>query len=142
MTAGASGLVLDCKVLDGNPADSKLAVDMVQRQSAIYGRAPRQISMDGGFASKSNVAGIKELGVQDVAFSKRRGLAITDMVKSDWVYRRLKRFRAGIESNISFLKRCFGLDRCTWRSLRSFKAYTWASLVAHNLLLLARRQLA
>jgi IS5 family transposase len=142
LTTGASGLVLDCKVLEGNPPDSKLAVDMVQRQSDIYGRPPRQISMDGGFASKSNLAEIKELGVQDVAFSKRRGLAIADMVKSDWVYRRLKRFRAGIESNISLLKRCFGLGRCTWRSLRSFKAYTWASLVAHNLLLLARHQLA
>lgn len=141
LTTGASGLVLDCKVLDGNPPDSKLAVDMVQRQSEIYGRPPRQISMDGGFASKSNLADIKELGVQDVAFSKRRGLAVADMAKSDWVYRRLKRFRAGIESNISLLKRCFGLDRCTWRSLRSFKAYTWASLVAYNLLLLARHQL-
>lgn len=142
LTTGASGLVLDCKVLDGNPPDSKLALDMVQRQSEIYGRPPRQISMDGGFASKGNLADIKELGVQDVAFSKRRGLAVADMVKSDWVYRRLKRFRAGIESNISLLKRCFGLDRCTWRSLQSFKAYTWASLVAHNLLLLARHQLA
>lgn len=142
LTTGASGLVLDCQVLDGNPPDSKLAVEMAQRQRDIYGRPPRQMCMDGGFASKSNVIDIKALGVQDVAFSKRRGLPIADMVKSAWVYRRLKRFRAGIESNISFLKRCFGLDRCTWRSLPSFKAYTWASLLAHNLLLLARHQLA
>jgi IS5 family transposase len=142
LTTGASGLVLDCKVLDGNPADSTLAIEMAQRQRDLYGRPPRQVSMDGGFTSKANLAGIKALGVRDVAFSKRRGLAIADMVKSTWVYRNLTRFRAGIESTISFLKRCFGLDRCTWRSLPSFKAYTWASVVAHNLLLLARHQLA
>jgi IS5 family transposase len=142
LTTGDSGLVLDCKVLDGNPADSTLAVEMAQRQRDLYGRPPRQMSMDGGFTSKANLAAIKALGVQDVAFSKHRGLAITDMVKSTWVYRCLKHFRAGIESTISFLKRCFGWDRCTWRSLPSFKAYTWASVVAHNLLLLARHQLA
>ena len=141
LTTGGSGLVLDCKVLDGNPTDSKLAVEMIERQCELYGRPPRQTTMDGGFASKDNLARIKALGVQDVAFSKRRGLAIADMVKSTWVYRCLKRFRAGIESNISFLKRCFGLDRCTWRSLPSFQAYTWASVVAHNLLLIARHQL-
>jgi transposase, IS5 family len=142
LTTGGSGLVLDCLVLDGNPADSTLAVQMTERQRELYGRPPRQMSMDGGFASKANLAAIKALGVQDVAFAKRRGLAIADMVKSTWVYRCLKRFRAGIESTISFLKRCFGLDRCTWRGLPSFKAYTWASVVAHNLLLLARHQLS
>jgi IS5 family transposase len=64
------------------------------------------------------------------------------MVKSTWVYRRLKHFRAGIESIISFLKRCFGWDRCTWRSLDSFKAYTWGSVIAANVLTLARHALS
>jgi IS5 family transposase len=138
LTTGASGLVLDCVIEKGNPADSMLAANMIERQIDIYRKAPRQVSFDGGFASKDNLAAIKALAVQDVAFSKSRGLAITDMVKSTWVYRTLKRFRAGIESIISFLKRCFGWDRCTWRSLESFKAYTWTSVVAANLLMLAR----
>jgi hypothetical protein len=42
---------------------------------------------------------IKALDIQDVAFSKSRGLAFADMVKSTWVYRTLKRFRAGIEAS-------------------------------------------
>jgi len=142
LTGGASGLVLDCVVEDGNPADSTLAVRMVERQQQLYGRAPRQISFDGGFASKANLADIKQLGVQDVCFSKGRSLTVPDMVKSSWVYRKLRRFRAGIEAGISFLKRCFGLDRCTWKGLESFKSYTWASIVSHNLLVLARHALA
>jgi IS5 family transposase len=138
LTAGASGLVLDCVIESGNPADSTLAVKMIERQVDIFGRPPRQAAFDGGFASNDNLAAIKALKVEDVSFSKRRGLAISDMVKSTWVYRQLKRFRAGIESIISFLKRSFGWERCTWRSLESFKAYTWTSVVAANLLLLAR----
>lgn len=141
LTTGASGLVLDCVIEKGNPADSALATAMIERQIDIYQRAPRQATFDGGFASKDNLAAIKALGVQDVAFSKSRGLDITDMVKSSWVYSKLKRFRAGIESIISFLKRCFGWDRCTWRSLESFKSYTWTSVVAANLLVLARQAL-
>jgi IS5 family transposase len=141
LSSGASGLVLDCVILDGNPADSTLAVDMVERQADLYGQPPRQVALDGGFASKTNLRDIKNLGVKDVAFHKRRGLKVADMVKSSWVYKRLRNFRAGIEGVISFLKRCFGLDRCTWRSLRSFKAYTWSSIVSANLLLIARHTL-
>ena len=138
LTGGASSLILDCRVLDGNPADSSLAVDAVKRQKELYGQFPRQIALDGGFASKINLAEIKGLGVQDVAFSKRRGLEISDMTKSTWIYRRLRDFRAGIEGCISFLKRCFGLDRCSWRSFASFKAYVKASVLSFNLLVLAR----
>jgi IS5 family transposase len=141
LAAGASGLVTDCVIEDGNPADSTLTVEMAKRQIAIYKRPPRQVSFDGGFSSKDNLAAIKALGVEDVAFSKAPGIEVLDMVKSAWVYRRLKHFRAGIESTISFLKRCFGWDRCTWRSLESFKAYTWSSVVAANLLTLARHAL-
>jgi IS5 family transposase len=142
LTGGASSLILDCRVLEGNPADSSLAVDAVRRQEEVYGRLPRQVALDGGFASKINLADIKGLGVQDVAFSKRRGLEISDMAKSTWVYRRLRDFRAGIEGCISFLKRCFGLDRCSWRSFASFKAYVQASVLSFNLLVLARHLIA
>jgi IS5 family transposase len=63
------------------------------------------------------------------------------MASSERVFRKLRNFRAGIEATISFLKRCVGWTRCTWRSLRSFQAYTWASVVTANLLLLARQQI-
>ena len=141
LTVGATGLVLDCVVENGNPADSTLAVKMIERHHALYGRVPRQAAFDGGFASRGNVYSIKELGVKDVAFHKRRGLEVTEMVKSSWVYRRLRDFRAGIEGIISYLKRSFGLNRCTWKGLPSFKAYAWSSIVSANLLILARHML-
>jgi len=141
LTTGTSGLVLDCTIADGNPADSTLAVESVLSQNDIFDRVPRQVAFDGGFASKANLATLKELGVKDVMFHKKRGLEIPDMTKSKYVFKKLRNFRAGIEAGISWLKRSFGLGRCTWRSLASFKAYTWASIVSANLLMLARHAL-
>jgi len=142
LTGGASSMILDCKVLEGNPADSTLAKTMVDRQAEIFSRPPRQVVFDGCFASKMNLSEIKASGVEDVAFSKGRGLEIGDMVKSSWVYKRLRDFRAGIEGNISFLKRVFGLDRCTWKSWPSFQSYVWGSVISFNLLVLARHLLS
>jgi IS5 family transposase len=142
LTSGASGLVTDVVVLRGNPTDSTLAVSMIERHKQLFGNVPLQASFDGGFASRDNLADIKDPGVQDVAFSKRCRLGISDMVKSSWVYRQLKNFRAGIEAGISFLKRAFGLARCLWSGFESFRAYVHASVVSSNLLVIARHVLA
>ncbi len=64
------------------------------------------------------------------------------MAKSNWCYRTLRRFRAGIESVIGYLKLAYGLRRCTWRGLDGFKAYTWASVLAANLTTLVRCRMA
>lgn len=142
VSTGASGVVTDLVVEQGNPADSTLAVRTIQRLKDLFGRAPNQATFDGGFASRANVGEIKALGVTDVAFNKRCGLEIQDMVKSKLVYRALSAFRSGIEGTISFLKRAFGLTRCLWRGFASFKAYAQASVLACNLRILARSILA
>lgn len=142
LTAGRSCMVLDCVVLAGNPPDSALAVEMVKRQHRLFGRVPRQVAADGAFASKDNLVSIKQLGVQDVVFSKGKGLAVSDMATSSWVYRRLRNFRAGIEGVISLLKRVFGMARCPYRSHSSFKGYVWSCILASNLMVIARHKLA
>ena len=142
LSAGESGLITDCVVAQGNPADATMAVPLLRRQRRILGRTPEQAAFDGGFASKDNLAAGKALGITDIAFSKKRGLAIHDMTRSAWVYRCLRNFRAGIEGLISFLKRALGLDRCTWKGAESFASYVMTSVVAGNLLTLARHLLA
>ena len=138
LTTGKSGLILDVVVETGNPADAERFLPMLERHIARQGAPPRQTASDGGYASLDNLKQAKALGVEDVAFHKKRALTIDAMVKSRWVYRKLKNFRAGIEANISCLKRAFGLARCTWRGLDHFKAYVWSSVVAYNLTLFAR----
>ena len=141
LATGASGLITDCRVEKGNPADSTLTVGMIQRHTEIYNHPPRQVCFDGAFASRDNLNKLKALKVSEVVFTKSKGIAIDEMARSEASFRKLRHFRAGIEATISFLKRCVGWTRCTWRSLSSFQAYTWASVVTANLLHLARHQL-
>jgi len=143
LTGGASNFILDCVILEGNPADSQLTEMMLDRQNDLYGRYPLKAALDGGFASQENLKNAKEKkGMKDVCFSKGRGLNVKDMCRSNWVYKQLRNFRAGIESGISWLKRSLGLDRCLWKGFDSFKSYVWASIVSANLLTMARHQLA
>jgi len=84
----------------------------------------------------------KRAGVKDVAFAKRKGLSVLDMVKSKWVYKQLKNFRAGMRRIYLRLKRSFGFSRCDWTGWVGFKQYVWSALVSYNLLVLARIKLA
>lgn len=139
-STGRSGMVLDVVIESGNPADSEQFIPMVDRHIEHYGKAPKQVAADGGYASKENLKTAKQRNITDVAFHKKKGLAILDMAKSPWVYRKLRNFRAGIEASISYLKRCFGLSRCNWKGLEHFKNYVWSSVVTHNLVIMARLQ--
>jgi IS5 family transposase len=141
LTTGVSGLVIDCVVERGNPTDSTKAVTLAKRAIKALDTKPEQIVFDGGFSSRDNLDEIKQLGIRDVVFAKAPGIAIKEMIKRTWLYRRLRHFRAGIEGIISFLKRSFGWDRCAWRSYGSFRAYTWGSVIAANLVMLARHVL-
>ena len=111
---------------------------MLERHIMHYGHAPKQAAFDGGYASKENLKDAKKLGIEDVAFHKKRGLAIEDMVRSKWVFTQLRNFRAGIEATISCLKRAYGLGRCTWKGIKHFFAYVHSPVFAYNLALFSR----
>jgi IS5 family transposase len=138
LTTGRSGMILDLVIEAGNPADSDRLLPMLERHTTLYGQAPRQAAADGGFATRGNLATAKAWGVCDMAFHKKAGLRIEDMVTSRRVYRKLRNFRAGIEAGISCLKRAYGLARCTWRGIEHFKTFVWSSVVAYNLVLFTR----
>jgi len=139
LASGASGLALDVIIEDGNPADSGCLMPVLQRHIHHYGEAPCELVADGGYASAANVADAKSLGVTHVAFHKPVGLSIEAMTGDRWLYNKLRRFRAGIEAMISYLKRCFGLSRCNWKGLDHFKAYVHSAVFTNNLVVLTRR---
>lgn len=140
LSTGKSGLVLDAVIETGNPPDTTCFLPMLERHITQYGRAPVSLATDGGYTQQDNLTKAKELGVEHVAFHKKKGLTIEAMTGERWLYYKLKRFRAGIEAGISYLKRCFGLSRCNWKGLAHYRAYVWSSIFAHNLLVLGRRQ--
>lgn len=58
--------------------------------------------------------------------------------ETDPAFRHAQRFRAGVEGTISFLKRVLGLFRCYNKGWEHYTATVGATILAHNLLLLAR----
>ncbi|MDY6842344.1 MAG: ISNCY family transposase, partial [Pseudomonadota bacterium] len=50
----------------------------------------------------------------------------------------LRDFRAGVEGNISELKRAFGATKAKWKGHDGFKAFVWAAALSYNLVRLAR----
>ncbi len=138
LTGGQSGLILDCLIETGNPADAAMYTKLLERQIELYDRPPRQVAADGGFASKENLANAKRMGIKDAMFAKKRGLGLLEMVKSHWVYKKLRNFRAGIEAAISRLKCRFGLERCNWRGWPGFQQYVWSAIISYNVLVLGR----
>ena len=137
-SSGKHGMILDTVIESGNPADSSRLMPMIKRLDEVYGMLPNQVAADAGYANTANIAAAKELGIKAVGLPKKRGMTIEAMTGSEWIYKKLKRFRAGIEGNISTLKRAFGLDRCTWKGLDHFKAYVTSSVLAYNLQKFAR----
>jgi IS5 family transposase len=136
VTTGPSRLILDFEVLAGNPADAEVFENSLERLTGVTGRVPTQVAADGGFSSIENVEHAKGLGVKDVAFSKYRGLEILDMCKTVGVFKALRNFRAGIEGDISNLKRGFDIFKCVWKGLYGFVKQAWSRVCAYNLALL------
>ena len=140
LTGGSSGLILDCLVERGNPADATLFPVMLGSAGKPLQRPPAS-----GFGWGFCLLGItcirpKPEELKMFAFARKRGLSVLDMVKSHWVFKKLRNFRAGIEANISRLKRAFGLARCTWSGWPGFKQYVWSAIVSYNLLVLGMAQ--
>lgn len=141
LCSGKSGLILDVVIERGNPADTSRFLPMLERHHEHYGQVPRQCAADGGYACKENLEEAKKFGIKDVCFHKKKGIAVKDMAASDWIYRKLRNFRAGVEANISTLKRSWGLSRCNWKGMEHFNQYIWSSVVSYNLTLFARLSL-
>jgi IS5 family transposase len=132
LSGGASNLILDCVIKRGNWSDSEIFPVAINRLEENCGPI-FEIATDGGFASKKNYEYAKEVkGIDKVVFTKKASSKIKELIKTSRAYKKLKKFRAGIEGCISAAKRAYGLDRCRWSGWEGFQRYVWASVVAFN----------
>jgi transposase, IS5 family len=138
LSCGPTSLISNCFVVSGNPADSTQLERLLKEHHELYGSYPRQMAADQGFYSGGNLESAKGHGIEDVSFERKGSVKIEARVRSSWICKQLRRFRAGVEGCISWLKRIFGLRRCTWKGWEHFLQYVQASVVSYNLLVLAR----
>lgn len=128
------GFVIYVNIEDGNPADSSLYQPVLDACQADYEMTPGAVVADGGYASVDNVCQARQRGVKRAVFNKPVGLGLHDMGVKKKTFAALRDFRAGIEGNISELKRVFGLRRATWKGSDGFGAYVWSSVLSYNLM--------
>ena len=128
-----SGFITYASIEQGNTSDKDLYLPVLQAHQENYGRLPERTIADGGYASHKNVMSGRELGLKSAAFSKPVGMSLTDMGLKKKTFTRLKHFRAGVEGNISELKRTFGCSVARWKHWDGFQAFVWASILSYNL---------
>ena len=128
---GKSNLILVCEVLKGNPADSTLYQGTIDKLIDSYGIIPRDSAADGGYTSKANAEYAQTKGISNVVFNKIVG-SLKNIVSSKNMETRLKKWRSGIEANISNLLRGFNLKRCNWKGLEHFESKVLWSVIAYN----------
>jgi IS5 family transposase len=130
--SGKSNLILTCEILEGNPKDSELYKQTIEKFKNHYGRVPGSSVADGGFASLENLAYSKKAGIINTVFNKIRG-SMENIVKNKWVETKLKRWRSGMEAIISNLKRGFQIRRCSWKGLAHYGQKVFWSVIGYNI---------
>jgi len=132
------GLVLHHEVYIGNPADEEVFVPAVLAAQEKTGKVFAELAADRGMYSAENEAVLKGLGISHVCIPKRgkKDEARRAYEQQAW-FRRLCRFRAACEAEISRLKRRFGLGRVRTRGYHRVKTWVGWSFLAYNLVVAA-----
>ena len=137
LTSGKSNLILDFYLDRDNPADTKLYGPTLDRVIKNYRKTPRDIVVDGGYASKVNMNQSTEKGLVNFVFNKIVG-CMKNQTGSLSKEIRLKRWRNGIEANISNLKRGFDLRRCLWTGWLNSQIKVLWSVLVYNIVVMSK----
>lgn len=137
LSTGKSPLILTCDILRGNPSDTQLYGNTIDKIENDYGIVPRDSVTDGGFASKNNLNYAKEKGIINIVFNKIVG-SMKNEVSSFNMETRLKKWRSGVEAVISNVKRKFDLFMCNWKGWEHFCSKILWSVIAYNIRVMAR----
>jgi IS5 family transposase len=132
LSYGRSNLVSSCEVLEGNPADSSLYKNTLDKMIDYYGIIPCDSVTDGGYTSTENLLYARNSGVANVVFNKIVG-SLRNLTGSKNVKTRLKKWRSGIEAVISNYKRKFTMFRCNWKGKSHFRQKVFWSAIAYNI---------
>jgi IS5 family transposase len=130
----SSGVILDHELLHGNPSDKTQLLPLVKKFKKRFGRAPSDLAADKGYYSQENIQSLRSLKVKHSAIPKIGRLTKDERKKqhSPW-FKRLQRFRCGIEAGISMLKRCFSLGDLHVRGTKATAVCVNWAILSYNL---------
>jgi IS5 family transposase len=131
--------ITDYDVFDKRPVEYALLESVLESHKKLFGRYPDELAGDKGYYE--NMAAIdrlqKKVPMVSIAKKGRRNQHEIER-EHDPLFRLAQRFRAGVEGTIAFLKRMLRLARCFNKGWENFVATIGQTILAHNLLILAR----
>lgn len=129
-----SGVILHYEIERGNPSDKTQLVSLVRQTKKILKQVPRELATDRGYYSSDNLSQLSRLGVRRVGIPKIGRLSRAERRHQHrrW-FKKLQRFRCGIEAGISLLKRRFCLGRVLAKGSPATAVWTGFAIFAFNL---------
>jgi transposase, IS5 family len=133
------GIITTYDVLEENPSDTALLKPVVKGHKRLFRKRLKAVAGDRGFYSQANEDWLEGSGVKRVSIPKRGKISgeRRSYQKQSW-FKRLQRFRAGIEARISLLKRKFGFKRSRMRGGPGAGIWVGQGIFVHNLWQAAR----
>jgi IS5 family transposase len=131
--------ITDYDVFDKRPVEYELLDSVLESHKRLFGHYPDELAGDKGYYEGMAAIDRLQQKVPMVSIAKkgRRTPEETER-EHDLLFRLAQRFRAGVEGTISFLKRMLRLARCFNRGWEHFVSTVGQTILAHNLLVLAR----
>ena len=127
------GIITTYQVVEDNPPDNTLIRLGVKGHRRLFRKRLRAVTADQGFHSRENGEWLEQQVVKRIALPFRGAdKEQREYERQPW-FRRLLRFRAGLEVRISHLKRVFGLDKCMMRGNPGINIWVGQGIFAYNL---------
>ena len=133
------GIVSNYRILKGNPHDTQQLVSSLDQHIENFGLSPKIVTTDRGVYSQTNENYAQSLGVKEVILPKG-GYRSKERIRHERKrnFKKARRWHNGVEGRISFLKRCFGLQRCLYRGELGFCRWVGWGVIAHNLTIISQ----
>lgn len=133
------GIITTYQALKENPPDTPLLKVRVKGHRRLFRKRLKAVATDRGFYSAQNKEWLRKSGVRQISIPVRGKLNRERHMeqKQRW-FKRLQRFRAGVEARISLLQRKFGLKRNLMRGTVGTEIWVGQGIFAHNLWQAAR----
>jgi IS5 family transposase len=126
-------------VFENKPVEARLLQPALEEHKKLFGDYPDEVAADKGYAQSAEQMQALPSSVREVGVARAGRPNDSERQREHAPsFRRAQRFRAGVEGTISFLKRSLGMARCLVKGWPRYAAAVGASLLAHNLLILAR----
>ena len=132
ITQDAGGYFTQYGIHEGNPGDTTLLPGIIETHEKQFPKKLRKFAADMGFSSEDNQLKKKKVKEIGMAWRGKPPPEIRAKQKRPW-FKKMMRFRAGIEGSLSFLNRKFGLKRSMLRGDAGTRIWVGWVVIAANL---------